>query len=78
MATTAAMTPSLKYGSENKSRSQISSKFQVPKYFYSPRTNLFNSMSDEKDEPSAFVLTAPNARISKHLFDTRNNFQDSI
>jgi hypothetical protein len=54
----------------------------VPEYFYTPRDNLLKSLTKKKTEPlepKFFVLTEPDDRVSRHLFNTMQSFAaDSI
>lgn len=65
-----------------KSKSSCGGPFNVPHYFFTPDDNLFNSMRQNKEEPlepKAFVLTSPDNRIRKNLFEGRTvNMHDSL
>jgi hypothetical protein len=81
---TATRTMHSRYNSAQKSKSSLGAPFKVPSYFFTPNDsgNLFNSMKQNKQEPNepkAFVLTQPDPRIRKNLFEQKQNcVQDNV
>jgi len=71
---TASKTMQSRYNSAMKSKSSLGGAFQVPSYFFTPDDNMFNSMRQNKQEPlepKAFVLTQPDCRIRKNVFENK-------
>lgn len=73
---TAAKTMQSRYNSAQKSKSSLGCAFKMPSYFFTPDDsgNLFNSMKQSKAEPlepKAFVLTQPDPRIRKNVFENK-------
>ena len=72
--TTQASKQPSRYNSAVKSKSSLGGAFKVPSYFFLPEDNLFNSMRQNKQEPlepKALVLTQPDARIRKNVFENQ-------